>query len=101
MGWPSHFDASTVVPPVSFAISIRVDPMKAPLIKHLSPWQPCPLHMLPHHSHRLVVGSSPPKSSPELQGKEPLQALVEVCDLYTSVSSLTKLQCHAPNDQPV
>ena len=101
MGWLSHFDHCTVVQAVPFATTICADPIKALLMKHLSPWLLHPLQILCHHSHLLMVGSSPHKSSLGLQGKEALLALLEVCDLYTSILFLTKLQCLTPNDQQV
>ena len=101
MGWLSHFDGCTMVQAVSFATTICADPIKAPLMKHLSPWLLHLLQILCHHSHLLMVRSSPHKSSLGLQGKEPLLALLEICDLYTSISFLTKLQCLASNDQQV
>ena len=101
MGWLSHFNRCTVVQAVSFTTTIHAEPIKAPLMKHLSLWLLRPLQILCCCSHLLVVGSSPRKSSLGLQGKEPLLALLEVCDLYTSISFLTKLQCLTPNDQQV
>ena len=101
MGWLSHFNRCTMVQAVSFITTIRTDPIKGPLIKHLSPWLLRLLQILHRRSHLLVVGSSPCKSSLGLQGKEPLLALLEVCDLYTSILFLTRLQCLAPNDQQV